>query len=75
MPIFFVILMDMDIQNDGQRVEKEWRCAEAALSAAREMPAGPERIEALKRAGRLRYNADQRRRELLCPNGEGEIGS
>jgi hypothetical protein len=32
--------------------------AEEALAAAREMPPGPERIEALKRAGQLRKAAD-----------------
>ena len=32
--------------------------AEEALAAAREMPPGPERIEALKAAGQLRSAAD-----------------
>jgi len=32
--------------------------ADEALAAAREMPPGPERIEALKKAGQLRNAAD-----------------
>ena len=31
----------------------------AALEEARAMPQGPERVEAMKRAGSLRYAADQ----------------
>jgi len=45
-------------------VEEEWRAAEAALAAAQKMPGGPERIEALRRAGQLRYEADKRRRSI-----------
>jgi hypothetical protein len=33
--------------------------AQEALKAARQMPKGPERIEALKQAGRLRMAADR----------------
>jgi hypothetical protein len=35
--------------------------ANEALMAARKMPKGPERIEALKQAGRLRMAADRKR--------------
>jgi hypothetical protein len=31
----------------------------AALEEARDMPQGPERVRAMKRAGQLRYAADQ----------------
>ena len=34
--------------------------ADEALQAARDMPAGPERVEALKMAGKLRNSADAR---------------
>jgi hypothetical protein len=41
--------------------EQDWKAAEAALEAARQLPAGVKRFEALKKAGRLRYNADRKR--------------
>jgi hypothetical protein len=41
-----------------------WDEAEAALAAARQMPGGPERIAALKKAGQLRIRADERRRAI-----------
>jgi len=39
-----------------------WREAENALAVARQMPVGSERVAALKKAGRLRFQADERRR-------------
>jgi hypothetical protein len=39
-----------------------WNEAEAALAAAQQMPEGPERVAALKKAGQLRFRADERRR-------------
>jgi hypothetical protein len=44
-----------------EQQEDEWVAAEAALKAAQDMPAGPERIAALRRAGQLRYDADRRK--------------
>jgi hypothetical protein len=44
--------------------DAEWDAAQAALAAARKMPGGPERIEALRKAGQLRFEADKRRRQL-----------
>jgi hypothetical protein len=41
-----------------------WGAAEAALAAAQQMPGGPERIAALKKAGQLRFTADERRRAI-----------
>jgi len=41
-----------------------WAEAEAALAAAQRMPGGNERIDALKKAGQLRFRADQRRRAI-----------
>ena len=43
--------------------EDDWNAAQAALSAAQRMPGGPERIEALKRAGQLRFDALERQCE------------
>jgi hypothetical protein len=42
-------------------VYDDLKAAEAALEAARQMAIGPERFEALKKAGQLRYDADKRR--------------
>jgi hypothetical protein len=41
-----------------------WNEAEVALAAAQQMPGGPERIAALKKAGQLRFRADERRRAI-----------
>jgi hypothetical protein len=41
-----------------------WKEAEAALAAAQQMPQGPKRIAALKKAGQLRFEADERRKTL-----------
>jgi hypothetical protein len=41
-----------------------WDEAEAALTAAQQMPEGPERVAALKKAGQLRFRADERRRAI-----------
>jgi hypothetical protein len=41
-----------------------WAAAEAALAAAQQMPGGPERITALKKAGLLRFKADEGRRTI-----------
>ena len=54
----------MNIKREEQSVEEEWRAAQAALNDAQKLPGGPERFEALKRAGQLRYEADQRRRTI-----------
>ncbi len=41
--------------------DEVWAAAQAALEAARQLPAGTERFEALKKAGQLRYEADKTR--------------
>ena len=41
--------------------DDDWEVAQAALEAARQLPAGAERSEALKKAGQLRYEADKKR--------------
>ena len=40
-----------------QVLEKEWEAAEEALKAAQQMPGGPERIAALRKAGQMRFDA------------------
>ena len=54
----------METKTEKQRVEEDWLAADAALTDAQKMPGGAERIEALKRAGQLRYEADKRRRSI-----------
>ena len=41
--------------------DDEWEIAQAAFEAARQLPAGAERFDALKKAGQLRYEADRKR--------------
>jgi hypothetical protein len=47
-----------------------WNEAEAALAAAQQMPQGPERIAALKKAGQLRFEADERRKASGIRNAQ-----
>jgi hypothetical protein len=42
--------------------DKAWRAAEEALAAAQLMPRGTARAAALKEAGQLRFQADERLR-------------
>lgn len=46
----------------GTENDDDWKAAEKALAEARSLR-GSQRIEALKRAGRLRYDAHKRRLE------------
>lgn len=43
-------------QDDG------WEAAQAALKAAQSLPGGPARVDALRKAGELRFAADEKRR-------------
>jgi hypothetical protein len=43
--------------------DDDWKAAENALEAARRLPGGAARIEALKQAGRLRFDADRKRQK------------
>jgi hypothetical protein len=52
---------------DLEQCELDLLAAEAALSAAQRMPGGPERIAALRRAGQMRFDADERRRAIQDP--------
>jgi hypothetical protein len=52
------------IIDEPEREVDGWDEAEAALTAAQQMPGGPERVAALKKAGQLRFRADERRRAI-----------
>ena len=43
--------------------DDDWKAAEDAQEAARRLPGGAARIEALKQAGRLRFDADRKRQQ------------
>jgi hypothetical protein len=55
--------------------ELAWKAAQAALEAARQLPAGVERCEALKRAGKLRFDADMKRTLEISPDKSGLYSS
>ena len=46
----------------GQPQDDGWEAAEAALKAAQNLPGGQARFDALRKAGELRFAADERRR-------------
>ena len=48
----------------GQPQDDEWETAQAAFKAAQDLPTGPERFDALRKAGQLRFEADEKRRVL-----------
>jgi hypothetical protein len=45
---------------EKQDQDQDWDNAQAALAMAQAMPGGPARIEALKRAGKLRFEAAEK---------------
>jgi len=49
-----------------------WTAAQAALDAARQLPAGVERCEGLKKAGKFRFHADMNRTREIDP-GKGSV--
>jgi hypothetical protein len=53
------------------KADLAWKAAQAALEAARELPAGVERCEALKKAGKLRFEADLERTRDIGPGKSG----
>jgi hypothetical protein len=54
-----LIISEPELEVDG------WDEAEAALAAAQQMPGGPERIAALKKAEQLRFRAEERQGAIL----------
>jgi hypothetical protein len=57
--------------NKPNKAERAWKAAQAALEAARQLPAGVERCEALKKAGKLRFDADVVRALETSPGKSG----
>jgi hypothetical protein len=51
----------MPAKKKPSNTDDDWEAAQAALEAARQLPVGAERFEALKKAGQLRYDADRKR--------------
>ena len=49
------------IPKKSEELDEELRAAEDALRAAQDMPSGPERIAALRKAGQMRFDAHRRR--------------
>ena len=45
-----------------KQAEEAWEAAQKALHEAQRLPGGAERIEALRRVGRQRFEADKLRR-------------
>ena len=58
--------------------DEDWKAAEAALEAACRLPSGAARIEALKHAGRLRFDADRKRLAIgakrMSPGRDSKYG-
>lgn len=50
------------MKKKSDNIPSEWDLAQAALEAAQKLPRGAERVKALKKAGQMRFEADQRRR-------------
>jgi hypothetical protein len=54
----------------GQPQDDGWEAAQAALKAAQNLPSGPARFDALRKAGQLRFAADEKRRALRELDGK-----
>jgi hypothetical protein len=54
--------MGMREMKNTQPEDDGWEAAQAALAAAQNLPAGSERLTALRKAGQLRFEADEKRR-------------
>ena len=50
------------MEKETEQFDEEQEAADAAFFAAKNMPRCPERFEALKKAGKMRNEADKRRR-------------
>jgi hypothetical protein len=53
------MIIQMGRSEIAKEAELAWQLTQQALEEARLMPGGPERSEALKRAGKLRFEADK----------------
>ncbi len=63
--------MDVD-RKKADPEDSDWAEAQTALTQAQSMPAGAQRIEALKTAGKMRFYADERRQQLHKLSGEDD---
>jgi hypothetical protein len=52
------------IPKKSDELDEELRAAEDALRAAQNMPGGPERIAALRKAGQMRFDAYEKKRHF-----------
>ena len=52
------------IPKKSEELDEEIRAAEEALKAAQDMPGGPERIAALRKAGQMRFDAFEKKRHF-----------
>jgi len=52
------------IPKKPEELDEELRAAEDALRAAQNMPVGPERIAALRKAGQMRFDAFEKKRHF-----------
>ena len=59
------------ISKKSEELDEELRAAEEALKAAQNMPGGPERIAALRKAGQMRFDAYRRRYPPNSANKDG----
>ena len=64
------MIIEMGRSETAKEADLAWQLAQQALEEARLMPGGPERIEALKRAGKLRFEADKLRQAVQNNAGE-----
>lgn len=64
------------MKNEAKNVPSDWDRAQDALQAARDLPVGAERAEALRKAGQMRFLADKQRQSmekgLQMPKTTGE---
>ena len=56
------------IPKKSEELDEELQAAEDALRAAQNMPSGPERIAALRKAGQMRFDASKKKH----PAGDGK---
>jgi len=57
------------IPKKSEELDEEIRAAEEALKAAQDMPGGPERIAALRKAGQMRFDASEKKRHFEDKSG------
>jgi len=56
------------IPKKSEELDEELRAAEDGLRAAQNMPGGPKRIAALRKAGQMRFDASEKKRHFEDKN-------